>query len=45
MEMITGAKPNFDITASGIAAAAASGLPVNIHGMVHVHRDMVETAK
>ena len=44
MEMITGAKPNFDITAAGIAAAAVSGLPVNIHGMVHVHRDMGEFA-
>ena len=44
MEMITGAKPTTDLTVATMAAIAASGQPVSIHGMVHIHRDMGDFA-
>jgi nondiscriminating aspartyl-tRNA synthetase len=44
MDMITGPKPNNNLTLRDLAAAADCGQAVRIHGMVHVHRDMGDFA-
>lgn len=42
MEMIKGYYANEDLCCAGLAAAAAAGGTVRVHGMVHTHRDMGE---
>lgn len=40
MEMIKGLYGDRGLTCADLAAAAATGSPVQVHGMVHTHRDM-----
>ena len=40
MDMMRGILQASDVTCAGLAAAAAGGRPVRVHGMVHAQRQM-----